>query len=190
MAYDPEYARRALGSIHLALPDKSWPKYFARERDRLRPYLDHVAKDLQHFGSTAVPGLRAKPVIDMMAPVSLLNQADALGNALMDAGYRKIDAGFIKRRFFRREPEGKNPAYHLHLVVSPTWPTKNELLLRDWIIQHPETARAYEALKIELAERYAESMPLYTDGKTSFLRRVTDEARLNQGLPAESDWEE
>jgi len=156
----------------------------------LRPLLGCVADDLQHYGSTAVAGLRAKPVIDMMAPISSLDQADALVNVLAKAGYRKIEVGFLKRRFFRREPEGKYPAYHLHLAVAHRWPIKNELLLRDWLIQHPETARAYEALKIELAERYAEDMPLYTEGKTSFLQRVVNEARLSQGLPEESDWDE
>jgi GrpB-like predicted nucleotidyltransferase (UPF0157 family) len=126
----------------------------------------------------------------MMAPVSSLDEADELDNVLAEAGYRKIDAGFLKRRFFRREPEGEHPAYHLHLVVAHGWPIKNELLLRDWLIQHPEIAHAYEALKIELAERYAEDMPLYTNGKTSFLRRVINEARLSKGLAAECDWDE
>jgi len=85
---------------------------------------------------------------------------------------------------------GANLAYHLHLVVSPAWPLKNELLLRDWLIQHPNIARAYEALKLKMAATCRDDMPRYTKGKTSFLREVVNDARLSQGLPLERDWDE
>jgi len=187
---DLEHTRQALGHVSIAPPDTSWPEHFSRERQRLRPVLGHIADHLQHYGSTAIPGLSAKPIIDMMAPVDSLDHADALGHGLAPAGYQKIDAGFIKRRFFRRIADDADLAYHLHLVVSPSWPLKNELLLRDWLIQHPEVARAYEALKVELAARYGDDMPRYTAGKSSFLRDVINEARLCQGLSIEDDWDE
>jgi GrpB-like predicted nucleotidyltransferase (UPF0157 family) len=91
-----------------------------RERDRLRPLQEHIADKLQHYGSTDVPELSAKPIIDMMAPVPSLDQADVLGHRLAIAGYRKIDAGFIRRCFFRREAEGAGLAIHLHLAVCPS----------------------------------------------------------------------
>jgi GrpB-like predicted nucleotidyltransferase (UPF0157 family) len=187
---DPEHARRALGHVSIASPDPSWPEHFSQEREHLRPFLGRIADDLQHYGSTAVPGLSAKPIIDMMAPVNSLFHADALEKHLASAGYRKIDAGFFKRRFFRKKVEGANLAYHLHLVVFPSWPLKNELLLRDWLIQHPEVARAYEALKADLAAAYGDDMPRYTEGKSSFLRGTVNDARLSQGLPVERDWDE
>jgi GrpB-like predicted nucleotidyltransferase (UPF0157 family) len=104
--------------------------------------------------------------------------------------YQKIDAGFFKRRFFRRQTDGAALTFHLHLAVAPAWPIKNELLLRDWLIQHPEAARAYEALKMELATAYGDDMPRYTEGKTAFLRSAVNDARLSLGLPIEHDWEE
>jgi GrpB-like predicted nucleotidyltransferase (UPF0157 family) len=188
--YDLEHARRTLGHVSIARPNPSWPEYFSQERERLRPVLVRIADELQHYGSTAVPGLSAKPIIDMMAPVASLDNADALGKHLASAEYRKIDAGFFKRRFFRRKIEDSDLAYHLHLVVSPTWPIKNELLLRDWLIQHPEAARVYEALKVKLAAACADDMPRYTDGKTSFLRGAVNDARLSLGLPVECNWDE
>jgi GrpB-like predicted nucleotidyltransferase (UPF0157 family) len=186
--HDPEHVRQALGRVSLAPPDISWPAHFSSEREHLRPLLGPIAEDLQHYGSTAIAGLSAKPIIDMMAPVVSLDEADALAPCLATAGYRQIDAGFIKRRFFRRI--AADLAYHLHLVVSPTWPLKNELLFRDWLIQHPEVARAYEALKVELATMYGDDMPRYTAEKTLFLRRAVNDARLCQGLPIEEDWDE
>ena len=187
---DPEHARQALGHVSIALPDPSWPEHFSQERELLRPFLGRIADDLQHYGSTAIPGLSAKPIIDMMAPVTSLDQADALGKHLASAGYRKIDAGFFKRRFFRKKEKDAELAYHLHLVVSPTWPLKNELFLRDWLIQHPDLAHAYETLKVKLAAEHGDDMPRYTNGKTSFLQRAVNDARLSRGLPVECDWNE
>jgi GrpB-like predicted nucleotidyltransferase (UPF0157 family) len=188
--HDAEQARRALGHVAITSPDASWPEQFAAERERLRLLLGSIADQLQHYGSTAIPGLSAKPIIDMMAPVASLDEADLLGRRLATREYRKIDAGFFRRRFFRREPAGIAPAYHLHLVVCPAWPVKNELLFRDWLIQRPEIARAYEKLKTELAEKYPNDMPGYTDGKTSFLRAAVNDARRSLGLPPETDWNE
>lgn len=188
---DREEVRQALGHVSLAPPDPTWPLAFAAERERLRPCLDGpIADHLQHYGSTAVPGLSAKPILDMMAPVPSLAHADALQSPLARVGYRLIDAGFVKRRFFRRQPGDTPLACHLHLVVAPSWPLKNELLLRDWLIQHPQVARAYEALKIELALQHPHDMPRYTDGKTAFLRATVNQARLSRGLPLEEDWNE
>ena len=67
---------------------------------------------------------------------------------------------------------------------------KNELLLRDWLIANPDVARAYEALKLELARQFPDDMPRYTSGKTAFLRAAVNDARANIGLPPETDWDE
>lgn len=187
---DPEETRRALGHVAIARPDPSWPRYFMEERERLRPFLGGLAERLQHYGSTAVPGLSAKPIVDMMAPVPSLARADAVGRKLAGAGYRAVDAGFFRRRFFRRAVEGADVAWHLHLVVATDWPLKDELLLRDWLIGHPEVARAYASLKAELAAAYGDDMPRYTEGKTLFLRRAVNDARVSAGLPLRDDWEE
>lgn len=185
-----ERTRQALGHVIVAPPNPSWPALFSLERERLRSFVGRIVDELQHYGSTAVPGLSAKPIIDMMAPVSSLDEADGLSDDLSSAGYYKIDAGFSRRRFFRRKVESADLAYHLHLVCSATWPLKNELLLRDWLIQHPNVARAYEALKLKLATEYGDDMPRYTEGKTSFLRSAVNDARLSRGLPIECDWNE
>lgn len=187
---DAEDTRQALGSVSIAPPDTAWPRHFSRERARLRTFLGHIAEELQHYGSTAVAGLSAKPILDMMAPVTSLDEADRLGHGLVAAGYRKIEAGFHKRRFFRKSADSAGIACHLHLVVSPDWPLKNELLFRDWLIQHPEVARAYEDLKIKLAAMYGDDMPRYTEGKTAFLRNAVNDARRSRGLPIELDWNE
>lgn len=174
----------------IAPPDSSWPAHFEEERERLRPFVGSIVEKLQHYGSTAVPGLCAKPIIDMMAPVTSLQNADELFPRLALAGYVNIDVGFKKRRFYRRNVEGAKLAFHLHLVDSPTWPVKNELLLRDWLIQHPKVAEDYEKLKVKLAAEFGNDMPRYTAGKSAFLRIAVNDARVSLGLPVEDDWEE
>jgi len=187
---DRERTRQVLGHVSIAPPDPSWPAHFSHERARLHAVLGHLAAHLQHYGSTAVPGLCAKPIIDMMAPVASLQHADEFVEPLAKAGYRLVDAGFFKRRFFRKEPESSAPAFHLHLAVSPEWPLKNELLLRDWLIRRPDVARAYAALKEQLAASFPDDMPRYTEAKTAFLRQAANNARLALSLPPNRDWNE
>lgn len=189
--HDAEHARSALGQVFLAGPDPSWPRWFSQERKLLRPFLGNITDELQHYGSTAIPGLRAKPIIDMMAPVLSLGHADVLGKRVAKVGYRSVEVGFLKRRFLRKkESDVGGPAFHLHLVICPTWPVKNELLVRDWLVQHPDVAREYEALKIRLAAACSDDMPRYTEGKSPFLRRLVNDARHSLGLPIEHDWDE
>jgi GrpB-like predicted nucleotidyltransferase (UPF0157 family) len=185
-----EKAPRDLGGVVLATADPGWPRHFGEERARLASVLGALAGELQHFGSTAVPGLDAKPVIDMMAPVAGLDEAEAFCAPLGAAGYAMIDVGFARRRFFRREPDGAASACHLHLVVCRDWPLKNELLFRDWLIEHPEAARAYAVLKARLAVRFGDDMRGYTEGKSAFIRDTVSAARAARGLPPETDWTE
>lgn len=182
--------RNQLGEVSVTSPDETWPAQFEAERRRLLSVLGKSGKSLQHFGSTAVPNLKAKPIIDMMAPIASLPIDCELSRRLAEFGYIEVNAGFYKRAFFRRSGNGIEPAFHLHLVVAPNWPMKNELLLRDWLIANPDLATAYEALKLELARQFPRDMPRYTSGKTAFLRAAVNEARASIGLPPERDWDE
>ncbi|PSS64499.1 GrpB family protein [Ensifer sp. NM-2] len=185
-----EETRDALGEVSIISPDEAWPAQFEAERRRLLSLLGKSGQSLQHFGSTAVPNLKAKPIIDMMAPIASLPIDCHLSGRLAEVGYIAVDAGFFKRAFFRRPASGVDPAFHLHLVFAPSWPMKNELLLRDWLIANPDVARAYEALKLELARQFPDNMPRYTSGKTAFLRAAVNDARASIGLPPETDWDE
>jgi GrpB-like predicted nucleotidyltransferase (UPF0157 family) len=89
--YHSAYTRIALGCVCIAFPDPLWPDHFSNERELLRPFLGSIADVLQHYGRTAIPGLKAKLIIDMMAPVVSLRQANALGNVsqLSDTSSRR-----------------------------------------------------------------------------------------------------
>jgi GrpB-like predicted nucleotidyltransferase (UPF0157 family) len=163
---------------------------FEAERDRLASAVGGAFGNIVHFGSTAVPNLRAKPIIDIMASIDELSLVDAIAPALRRLGYEPAEVDFLKRRFFRKAPSSVGVAYHLHVVTTAAWRNKNELLLRDWLIANADLAAAYEALKDTLARRHPDDMAAYTAGKTDFLRRAVNDARQAKGLPPETDWVE
>ncbi len=185
-----ELARSALGRVRLTEAKAEWPALFEAERRRLAPILDGALSNIAHFGSTAVPGLRAKPIIDIMASVPALSGVDQMIAALRGLGYEPADVGFLKRRFFRKDTTSDGVGYHLHIIVNAAWAGKNELLVRDWLIAHPDAAARYQALKEVLARDHSDNMPAYTAAKAAFLRCVVNNARRGRGLPVETNWTE
>ena len=163
-------------------PDERWAALGKTACMALAPLFTEV----EHVGSTAVPGLAAKPVIDLMASVGDLDDTDA--DALDRMGFLLVPTEMPERLFFRREdPAG--PTYHLHVVTVESWPTRNERLLRDHLRAHPEARDRYAALKRELMDRVGPG-DAYTIGKTALIQELTDAARAERGLPSVPVWEE
>jgi len=185
-----DLARSALGQVHLAEPDAAWSELFDAEQRRLAPISGGAVRNIAHFGSTAVPGLRAKPIIDIMASVDTLSAVEAMLPALRNLGYVPVVAGFLKRRFLRKRPAADGVGYHLHVVTNTAWPARNELVVRDWLIAHPDVAARYGTLKEVLARNHPDDMPAYTTAKTEFLRKIVNDARQYKGLPPVTDWTE
>lgn len=141
---------------------------------------------IEHIGSTAVPGLPAKPVIDLMAAADDLDKVN--DTALETLGYRAAPTDMPERLWYRRE-DYDSTAYHLHVVTAASWPTRNERLFRDHLLGHPGDRDRYAALKRELMDRFGTG-PAYTRGKTELIQELTDAARAARGLPSVPVWEE
>lgn len=182
--------RRVLGDVTMVRPDERWPRLFAKERLTLEALAAIPFIHIEHFGSTAVPGLPAKPVIDIMASVERLETLDSAEPALAAVGYRRLEVGFRYRRFYRKQEVLPGVAANLHVITADRWETKSERLFRDWLIGHPETARDYALLKRELAARFAEDMAAYTAAKSEFIQAIVNLARQDRGLEPETDWRE
>ena len=170
--------------------DPAWSTYFEQEMARLSSASRVCLNDLQHFGSTAIPKLIAKPIIDMMAPVANLDEAHRCGHTLRSLGYCPVETDFAQRALFRRDDPFHQLAYHLHLVVCDHWPAKNELLFRDWLRTHEDAAMAYAELKRSVAVESDGDERRYTYGKSDFIRSIVCKARHAAGLPPETDWSE
>ena len=159
------------GAVRLVDYDDAWPRLFEAERERLVAFVRattgrHVY--LEHIGSTAVPGLVAKPVLDMLAAPWLGDDLDPLIPAFQAAGYvyRPLQST-PERHFFRR---GDPRQYHLHLTPLGSQVWRDQLAFRNTLRRDPVVASTYAALKRELAERYPTDREAYIEGKTTFVR--------------------
>jgi GrpB-like predicted nucleotidyltransferase (UPF0157 family) len=149
--------------------DPEWPVAYAAERERLAPLLP-AGVQLHHFGSTAVPGLAAKPVIDMIA---LVDDLDApIATLVQYGGYqypRAFNATLTHRRFLCF-PTAVHRTHHLHLVDEPG-ELERHLYFRDCLRADPALAGEYVALKRVLAERHRDDREAYTEAKSEFVKR-------------------
>ena len=175
-------------AIEVAGYDPAWADKAAAACAELRDRVPELFTVIEHIGSTAVPGLAAKPIIDLMAATYDLDEVAAHDGTLGLLGYERHDAGMPGRLFYGRDELGRR-AYHLHVVPAQTWSTRNEVLLRDYLRAHPADARRYADLKRVLASKH-ESGNDYTRGKTGLIQELTDRARAAAGLDLVPVWEE
>jgi GrpB-like predicted nucleotidyltransferase (UPF0157 family) len=157
--------------VEIVTYDSAWPAAFEAERKRLAQLL--VGVEIHHFGSTAVPDLAAKPVIDMIA---LVDDLDAPIAALIaEVGYQFPEAfnAMLTHRRFLCYPNTAHRTHHLHLVDDHE-ELDRRLRFRDRLRADPALAAEYEALKRALAERYRDDRETYTEAKAAFVKRWSD----------------
>jgi GrpB-like predicted nucleotidyltransferase (UPF0157 family) len=154
--------------VEIVAYDASWPASFEDERRRLAPLLEGV--EIHHIGSTAVPGLAAKPIIDMIALVD--SYESPVAGLIAAGGYeypRAYNATLTDRRFLCF-PTAERRTHHLHLVDDPPVLARY-LRFRDRLRAEPLLAREYEAFKRSLAERYRDDREAYSEAKSEFVGR-------------------
>jgi GrpB-like predicted nucleotidyltransferase (UPF0157 family) len=164
--------------------DPAWPASFAQERDHLRACLprDLVGR-IEHYGSTAVPGLAAKPIVDVLVEVADLEETKRRIAPVLEAqGYDYFwrpswgDDGPPFYAWFIKRDAGGRRTHHVHMVEAhfEHW---DRLLFRDYLVRHPDVAREYGELKMRLSERHGEDRVAYTEAKTAFIVAVTARAK-------------
>ena len=152
--------------------DARWPGLFAAEAARLRDACGALPVSLEHIGSTAVPGLCAKPVLDILAGHPPGARVESYVEPFRRAGYEhRGDAGIPGRQFFRR---GRPRAYHVHLVERGGALWREYLAFRDLLRADPVARHAYAEVKRDLAARYPRDRESYIDGKASLVRALLD----------------
>ena len=156
----------------------TWPAVFSAERERLMALLLGRFIDIQHIGSTAVPGLAAKPIVDLLAGVESMDVARALAEPLCRSGYTtstEFNATLTDRQWFMRWSNGHR-THHLHVVVhgSPAW--RQRLKFRDLLCGDEALAQRYAKLKADLAANHIHDREAYTDGKGAFILALVGDA--------------
>jgi len=157
-------------SFELADYDSRWPLLYEQESVLIAGALGDDVIDLQHIGSTSVPGLRAKPIIDILVAVESFAPIEAYARRLEPISYHyHSHEDDVDRLFFWK---GTPRTHHLHIVEYATWEHQRHLLFRDYLRAHPDIARWYESIKRELAEAFKGNRPAYTKGKTAFIKSI------------------
>lgn len=165
--------------IHVVPYDSRWPRLYEQERGALEAALGRSGLAFEHVGSTAVPGLMAKPTLDIMigAPDARVDAAAVA--AIGSLGYGHLgEHGVPGREFFRK---GLPPTHHVHWTRRGAAFWSDQLLFRDFLRRHPAECEAYEKLKVELAERFRHDRPGYTASKAALIGELLEKARLAEG---------
>jgi len=153
-----------------------WPFIAVKLINELRDLYDFGEVDFEHIGSTAVPGLSAKPVIDLIAPVENFDHIDIITKALAINDWNLIPPELDNktyRRTFVKVVNDKRYA-HFHTVLSGSDELIRQVIFRDVLKQHPGMVQAYSKLKLDLANKYKDDRERYTDGKSDFIKAVLD----------------
>ena len=155
--------------------DPGWPAAFAAEAVRLRDTLGPLALRVDHHGSTAVPGLRAKPIIDIQVSVARLQPLTAYGERLQAIGYVHVPHPDDQICPFFHRPEGWPHSHHVHVVERGGSEERRTLAFRDYLRDHAAVARDYERLKERLMSQFSgdpDAHEAYARAKGDFVERV------------------
>ena len=158
--------------------DPTWPMLFQKEANWLSFIFGNQIIAIHHFGSTALPDIYAKPIIDILVEVRDLDLIDQANDCMREFGYLpKGEFGIPGRRFFIKGDED-NRTHHIHFYLAGHPEVKRHLDFRDYMLAHPKEAEAYSRLKIELAHRFPEDIDGYNAGKDGFVKEIDRKARI------------
>ena len=155
-----------------------WPGLYQREASLLRTLPDDQVISVHHIGSTAIPGMKAKPIVDVLIVVKRIDQVDAYNPVMQADGYTpKGENGIPGRRYFRKGSHERRTV-HAHAFQRGDPEIARHLAFRDHMIAHPEDAEAYGRLKEALVERHGGDVDRYVAGKDAFIREIDRRASV------------
>ena len=163
-----------------------WPEMFQTEAKKINAVFGAELVAIHHIGSTSVPGLNAKPIIDIMPVVRDIEQVDQFNPAMVELGYEpKGEYGIPGRRYFRKGGD-VHRTHHVHAFQEDNEEVTRHLIFRDYLIAHPHVAQQYAALKIEVAKQHPHDIYGYMDGKDAFIRETIQHAHQWQAEQKEN----
>lgn len=157
--------------------DTKWPELFQYEADLLRTLLTEEVIDIFHIGSTSIPNMHAKPIIDVLVEVKKIQQIDAYNEQLTKNGYiPKGEYGIPGRRFFIKGTV-LHRTHHIHMFQTGDQEIERHLTFRDYLKIHPVEADQYAMLKQKLAQQYPTNIEKYIKGKHDLIQEMDQRAK-------------
>ena len=160
------------GRVRLSASDSRWPELFRRERERLKAAIGPLVVAIEHFGSTSIPGIRAKPILDILVGLRRFEDGLIVIQPLAEIGYDYVGSELVPNDHLFGL--GQMRTVLLHAVEHGGYNWTRNLRFRDALRADPELARTYETLKLELAERFADRRADYTAAKKAFIDSIAD----------------
>jgi len=184
--------------IYLADYDPRWPQMYEEERARIVSAIGERAADVQHVGSTSIPGIAAKPIIDIAVHLNSLVDALYCITPLTELGYECLgEFGIPGRIYFRKltasplpgqSHDGVGRTHQIHMYELGHEQYEKQIVFRDYLRAHAAAAREYEALKRDLAVRHAGDIEAYANAKSDFVQSILRSAALARSpSPAEPE---
>lgn len=157
--------------VELSPPDPEWAKSYIEESSKIKEILQDNLIDIHHIGSTAIPNIYAKPIIDILPVVKNLGVVDSLNSQFETLGYTCMgEYGIPGRRYYWKSKEKRS--HHIHLFQEDSSEIFRHLAFRDFMRQNPEYAKAYSLIKKNLAEVFTYDIENYVNGKSSFVQLI------------------
>ena len=154
-----------------------WQNLFKEESQSITKALKENVIAIHHIGSTAIAGIYAKPIIDLLVEVNNINKVYRSNKDMTKLGYEAMgEFGIPGRRFFRKNNAFGIRTHHVHVFEINSPEVKRHLAFRDYIIAHPAEAKQYSDLKQKLAKQFPEDIESYMDGKDEFIKNIDRKA--------------
>lgn len=159
--------------VRVVSPRPEWPAEFELEAGRIRSALEGGEFLIHHIGSTAIHGIFAKPIIDILLVVQDgLSSLDSRVSAMPSLGYEAMgEFGIVGRRYFRKNSRSGVRTHQVHAFEQGSADVERHLAFRDYMNAHPEAAQAYSSLKQRLAHEFPNDIEAYMDGKDAFIKQ-------------------
>lgn len=150
-----------------------WREAFEAEAKQVADALGENVVAVHHVGSTAIPDIYAKPVIDLLVEVRDIDEVDGRSPSMESLGYEVMgEYGIRGRRYFRKDDREGIRTHHIHAFEAGSAEVVRHLAFRDYMIAHPADAQRYSELKRKLADEHPQSMDGYIDGKDGFIKEI------------------
>lgn len=176
-------------TANLVAYDESWPNRYRLEADKIQSALGDLLMDIHHMGSTAIPHMPAKPVIDILLECDNFDQISTIQTQLQTVGYAYLRRSIIPYFSFFTSNTVDDLRFHIHIYERGDPQIQRHIHFRDYLRQHPEDAQAYRDLKLKLSKLYIDDMHQYVQGKDQFVQTIDMKAkcwpnRRKQFLPS------